>query len=182
MSVADPPAELIVKEFDEGDSEAVLPVPVNDTVCGEPLALSVIVRVPVRVPPEVGVKVTAIAQFAPAATLVPQVLVSAKSPVAAMDVRLKAPVPLLVSVTDCAVLVEPVFCEAKVRLVGASVTAGAVTTGAVPVPLRETDCGEPAALSIAIRVPRLVPTALGVNVTEIVQWAPAATLEPQVFV
>jgi hypothetical protein len=51
------------------------PVPVRLTVCGLPLALSVMVRVPLRTPVAVGVKVTLIVQLAPAPTLAPQVLV-----------------------------------------------------------------------------------------------------------
>ena len=50
-----------------------VPVPVSGTVCGDPLALSVMVKVPVRVPVAVGVKVTLMVQFAPAATVAPQV-------------------------------------------------------------------------------------------------------------
>ena len=71
------------------------------------MALSVIVRVPVRVPVAVGLKVTEMLQLAPAATLVPQVLVSAKSPEAAIEVIESDAWPELVSVTDWAVLVEP---------------------------------------------------------------------------
>jgi hypothetical protein len=51
------------------------PVPVRLTDCGLPLALSVMVRVPLRTPVVVGVKVTLIVQLAPAPTLAPQVLV-----------------------------------------------------------------------------------------------------------
>jgi hypothetical protein len=46
-------------------------------MCGLPLVLSVMVIAPVRVPVAVGVKVTLMVQFAPAATEVPQVLVCA---------------------------------------------------------------------------------------------------------
>ena len=106
-SVADPPAVLIVRELDDGASVTVEPVPVSDTVCGDPLALSVMVSVPVRDPPAVGVKVTEIVQFAPAAMLDPQFCVSAKSPEAAMDVTLSVAEPLLVSVTVCAALAVP---------------------------------------------------------------------------
>ena len=74
-------------------------MPDNEAVCGEPLALSVTVNVPVRVPLAVGVNVTEMEHFAPAATLDPQVLVSAKSPEATMDVTLSAACPELVSVT-----------------------------------------------------------------------------------
>lgn len=54
---------------------AGIPAPVNRTTWGLSGALSVTVSVPVRVPVAVGVKVTEIVQLAPAATLVPQVLV-----------------------------------------------------------------------------------------------------------
>ena len=95
--------------------------------------MSVIVTVPVRAPAAVGVKVTEIVQFAPAATLAPQVLVCEKSPDAAIEVMVRAAVPELVSVTVCAALVVPSVSEAKVRLAGESVTVGAVTVGVVTV-------------------------------------------------
>jgi hypothetical protein len=72
----------------DGLSEAcgtgVAPVPLKEAVCEELESLSVTVNVPLRVPVAVGVKVTAIAQLAPAATEEPQLLVWAKSPVAAI--------------------------------------------------------------------------------------------------
>src|SRR5207237_3765909 len=82
-----------------------VPVPVRLTDCGLPAALSVMVIAPVRVPVAVGVKVTLMAQLAPAATDVPQVLVCTKSPLATMLVTLSAAVPVLVSVTVCTALV-----------------------------------------------------------------------------
>lgn len=100
------------------------PVPLREIACGEPEALSVNVRVPVRAPLAVGVKVTETVHFAPAATLVPQVLVSAKSPEAAMEVIASAAVPELVKVTVCPALVEPTVCEAKLRLAGETLAAG----------------------------------------------------------
>ena len=59
------------------------PMPVKLTVCGLPLALSVTVKVPVRVPVVVGRKVTLIVHLAPAASELPQLLVWAKSPLSA---------------------------------------------------------------------------------------------------
>jgi len=57
----------------------------------------------VRVPVAVGVKVTLMVQVAPAATLAPQVFVSAKSPrfvpMSVMLVMLNVATPVLVSVT-----------------------------------------------------------------------------------
>jgi hypothetical protein len=124
FAVDEPPTELMVSPVELLETLTAESVPVSATVCGEPLALSVMVTAPVRAPPAVGVKVTEILQFAPAATLEPQVLDSAKSPDAAIEVMLKAARPELVSVTDCAELVEPVVCPANVRLVGVSVTPG----------------------------------------------------------
>jgi len=89
-----------------------VPVPLKPTVCGLPLALSVSVRLPDRVPLAVGVKVTSTTQLAPAATgvLVLQVVppaAMAKSPVAAMLVKVKDPVPVLVTVRGLTALVVP---------------------------------------------------------------------------
>ena len=58
----------------------LVPVPVTLAVCGLSLALSVTVRVALRVPVAVGLNVRLIVQLDPAATLEPQLLVCAKSP------------------------------------------------------------------------------------------------------
>ncbi len=158
------------------------PVPFRATVWGDPAALSVIVSVPARFPVAVGIKVTATVQVAPAATLVPQLLVWAKSPEAAIEVMASAAVPVLLTVTACAVLVVPVVWDAKVRLVGESVTAGAGVPELAPVPLRPTVCGDPVALSVIVNVPPRVPVPVGENVTEIEHCALAATLVPQLLV
>lgn len=131
--MADPPADAIVSPVELEVTETVSPPPLSATVCGEPLALSVIASAPVRLPAAVGVKVTEMVQLALAVTLVPQVFVWAKSPDATIDVMTRAAVPELVSVTVCAALVIPSTCEAKVRLVGESVTAGAVAIEAITV-------------------------------------------------
>ena len=52
----------------------------------------------------------------------------------------------------------------------------------VPVPLRDTNWGLPAALSVTVSVPIRVPAVFGVKVTSIVQFAPDARLELQVSV
>jgi hypothetical protein len=80
-----------------------VPTPMSDTVCGLPLALSVMVIAAVRVPVPVGVKVTVMVQFAPAVKLDPQVFVSAKSavftPVTPILLIANGAVPLFESVT-----------------------------------------------------------------------------------
>jgi hypothetical protein len=158
---------------------AATPVPFSVTVCGEPLALSVIVSVPERPPAAVGVKVIEIVQAVPTATLAPQLLVSAKSPDAAIELSVSVAVPELESVTACAALVVPVVCDAKVRL---AEEMAAVGVAASPAPLNATICGELLALSVIVSVPVRLPAAVGVKVTEMVQPALAATLVPQLFV
>jgi len=86
------------------------PVPLRLKECGLPAALSVIVTAAVRVPAAVGLKVTLIVQLPLLpATELPQLLLCAKSPLFAPVtprlVMVKAPLPVLVSVTDCAALV-----------------------------------------------------------------------------
>jgi hypothetical protein len=76
-------------------------------VCSELDALSVTVRLPLRVPATDGVKVTEIVQLAPATTEDPQLLVSAKSPFAAIRATVNAPVPPLDKVTVWLLLAVP---------------------------------------------------------------------------
>jgi hypothetical protein len=161
-----------------------VPVPVSPTVCGLPAALSVMVNVPVRVPVAVGVNVTLIVQFAFAASIagsVPHVFVCAKSPDAAMELIVSAAFPVFVTVTVCAALCVFSNWLPKVRLVGASVTAGA---GIAPIPLSAMFCGLVLSPSVRTSVPGLDPAADGVNVTLTVQVlvAPKGMLLPHVLV
>jgi hypothetical protein len=163
-------------------------VPVSGTVCGLPVALSVMVKVPMRVPAAVGVNVTLIVQFAFAASIagvigqaVVPVLVSAKSPDAAMELIVRGPVPEFVSVTVCAALVVFSAWLPKVRVVGASVTAG---VGTAPIPLSAMFCGLVLSPSVRTSVAGRGPTADGLNVTLTVQVlvAPKGMLPPHVLV
>ena len=86
-----------------------MPVPERATVCGLPVALSVTVIVPGRLPTAVGVNVTLMEQLAPAAREAPQVLVWAYGALATMLVMFSAAVPELVNVTVCAALVVFTF-------------------------------------------------------------------------
>lgn len=103
--------------------DAATPEPVRLAVWGLPLALSVTVTLAVLVPDAVGLKVTLIAQVAPAATEPPQVLLWAKSPllvpVTAMLLMLSAALPVLDSVIAWAALVVPTFWFANVSEAGA---------------------------------------------------------------
>lgn len=74
------------------------PVPDRLTVCGEPAALSVTVSDPVVAPVQAGENVTAIVQVAPTAKEEPQLLVSEKPLLAAIEVIAKGAVPGFASV------------------------------------------------------------------------------------
>jgi hypothetical protein len=95
-----------------GESFAVVPIPLSVTFCGLPAALSVMLTAAVRVPLAVGLKVTLILQLAPAANVLPQVWVCAKSPalvpVIAMLLMVKLVVPVFLRVTVLAALVVPI--------------------------------------------------------------------------
>src|SRR5207302_5400425 len=97
-----------------------------------------------------------------------------------MLVTFSVPVPELVSVTFWVTLAVFTAWFPKPTLEGFKATAGAVTVA--PEPVRLTVCGLPEALSVIVIAPVLVPVAVGVNVTLIVQFAPAPTEVPQVFV
>jgi hypothetical protein len=93
-------------------------VPTSATVArlpGSPLGM---VRVPVVAPDPVGVNVTLTVQVESEERLDPQVLVSAKPPVAEMAPMLVAAVPPLSTVIDWPGLVEPAFWLANVRMSG----------------------------------------------------------------
>jgi hypothetical protein len=140
------------------------PVPVRATVCGLPGASSAMLIVPFLVPPAVGVKVTLMVQEPPTATGLTQLWFWAKSPLGVMLRMVSAPAPLLVSVTVFGALGTPTPRLPKVKLVGDKVTAGPK-----PLPVRVTLCGLPAALSVTVNVPDLVPDAVGAKVTLMVQ-------------
>ena len=95
----------------------VLPVPVRFAVWGLLLALSVTVRVPVRVPSWVGLNVTPIEQRPPAAREDPHGLVGAvvvaKSPLAVALVIVSGVLRLFVRVMVLTLLIVPIPCEPK---------------------------------------------------------------------
>src|SRR5579872_4637071 len=106
----------------------VVPLPLSATFCGLPGPPSANVRLAVRLPLFVGVKVTLTLQDALAARLPGQLLVWAKSPpfvpVRPMLLMLKADVPLLNSLIVCAALVVPTFWLPKLTFRGLIFTDG----------------------------------------------------------
>jgi hypothetical protein len=95
-----------VNEFDVNPNVAGnIPDPLKLIDCGLPVPEDVMDIAPVRVPTAVGVNVVVIVQVAFCASVVPQVVVRLKSPVAAaIEIPLIAPL-LAVSVTVCPALV-----------------------------------------------------------------------------
>ena len=163
MPVVEPPDGIVIITGE------LLPVPFNETSCGLPVALSAMTSVAVNSPVLLGVNVTPMVQFEPAAKVpvglqafVP--LASAKlplsSPVIENPVNVTGPVPVFVTVTFCAGLVELIVCEANVSDVGDTVT---VAGPFMPVPVNITVCGLPVALSVKVIVPVRVPAAVGLN-------------------
>jgi hypothetical protein len=112
------------------------------------------------------------------AKVAPQLFVWEKSPefvpVIVIPEIVRMPGPTLVMPTFLAPLFVPTFCDAKLRLVGLTLTM-------VPVPLRETLCGLLAALSTKFNVAVRVPAAWGVNRTLTVHVELAARVVPQPF-
>ena len=134
-----------------------------------------------RVPVAAGLKMTLMVQLAPAATLAPQLLVSAKSlafrPETAILLTVKVALPELVKVVSWAVLVVPRDWVPKARLLGEK-----VAVDFAPVPVSVTLCGLTEELYKRVTEAVRVPVAVGWKITLIVQLAPAATLDPQLFV
>lgn len=76
----------------------------------------------------------------------------------ASPAMLKVVLPTFVSVTFFAGLTLPLFMEPKFKLVGESFAV-------VPMPMRLTVCGAPAALSLTLRAAVRVPLPVGLNRT-----------------
>src|SRR5712692_8775510 len=96
----------------------------------------------------------------------------------AMLAMFRVAFPLLLMEMVSGGLDDPTSRLLKTRLPGDRVIAGAL----MPMPVRETVCGLPTALSEMVMAPVRVPVAVGLNVTKILQLDDAARLVPQLFV
>jgi hypothetical protein len=99
------------------------------------------------------------------------------APVMVMLVMVKAAVPVLLRVMAVPAVVVPSATTPKGTDVGEN-----VATGPVPVPVKVADWGLPEALSVMVTAALRAPVAVGLKVTLMVQFAPAATPVPQVLV
>jgi hypothetical protein len=121
-----------VRLVEKNDTEGRTPWPVNRIFCTLLGALSMKTTAALREPVFVGVKVTKMTQLACAARDEPQLLVCLKSlgssPPIAMDVKFSGISPVLVRVTDCAVLVIPTVWLPKFRREAENFAAAPSTT------------------------------------------------------
>jgi len=144
------------------------PVPERLTVWGLVIALSATSSTAARAPFAVGLNVTLTVHFAPAAKVAPQVVADwlkspAFVPVNVLPDIVRAVGRLFLIVTIFAVLVVPTVWAAKVRL------DGVTDTGAIPVPVKLTDCGLLFAPSVIVSAAVFAPGVTGANVTLILQ-------------
>lgn len=152
-------------------------MPFRLEVCGLPIALSATLNVPVLVPTAVGVKTTLMVQLESALRLLVHVVVETlKSPVVEMVMPVSVTACLLASVNTLAGLATPTSSEENVAVTGVSLAC------TPPVPERATVCGLLGELSVSVRVPVRVPSWVGVKVTLMMQFFPAASVLPQSFV
>jgi len=157
------------------------PVPVSPTVRGLLVALELTtVSVLAYAVTAVGVNVTLSLQVLPGATAAEQVprVTLANGVGALAEVMKSGLAPVLVTSTVFVVLVLSALPPKAMGPAGSE----NVVAGGTPAPLREIVRGLPAALSVMVIAPERVPKAVGVKVTLIVQFAPAARVAPQVVV
>jgi len=161
----------------EGASAATgATVPLNATVCGEPLTLSAIFNVAERAPVLLpGAKLTETVHEVPTATLVPQSLVWEKLeafvPVIDTPVRPTAIAPVFVMVTDCAAVAVKFSDEGVTEMDGrAFATATPVSVAVWMVP------ATPFELSVTVTAALRVPAVVGVKLTVMVQLLPAVSV------
>src|SRR5215213_3200526 len=161
--------------------------PETGTVWVVVLPLSVNTSEALLVPALVGLKPTFTVQVWPGSRTMPtptqSPLVtpnwSALTPLTATSVTVRLAVPLLMTVTGCPAALPFTAVRAKVTLPG-SIAA----TASVPLPLSGTSCVAPTtlpALSVYRRNADRRPTPAGLNVTSVVQLAPAAMSDGQLL-
>jgi len=152
-----------------------LPEPLSPTVCGLFRALSVSVRLAVRVPAAEGVNVMLIKQLAPGASAAVQVVEAMAKLVAFGPVMLKeklmsAPAPVLVTASVLGLAVVPILAFPKLMLGGLRLTMGAFTVCKTPDDVLVRKLPSPGYRAVSVLVPAL---------RKIIEQFPAAALPVQ---
>ena len=151
MPVDCPTVETVKVGEDGTTVKAATPTPVKETVCGDPVAFDVIVKLPVCVPAAVGENVTTMVQSSFWRTVVLQLFVWANWPDVVTDVTVSGALPTFITVSICWLDVEPIWTDPKSSLCEDNVTAGPVLTIASPV-IGKIVCAT-AAFELKVRVP-----------------------------
>ena len=132
------------------------------TVCGLPPPSSLNITEALRAPVAVGLKVTLTVQLSPAPKVLPQVVVSEKSPAFVPAIAISqmciVALPAFSSVIVMGALLVPTDWLLKLRLVGERLTP-------VPTPVRITAWGLPPALSLTLIEALRGPRPVGLKVT-----------------
>ena len=119
---------LIVCELEPGRlwlAKTSFPVPASLSVCGEPDASSLTVRVPIQIPAALGVNVTEIVHVRPAASVAPHVVDFANTVVlTAILLIVRSVFPVFVRVNTCGELFVDGNWSVKVKPDGVSVSCG----------------------------------------------------------
>jgi hypothetical protein len=165
-------------------ADKATPMPDKPALLLKPAALCAMVKLALRAPAVVGVKLTLTVQLPPAATVPPATQVPPLTVKSALAVdnapTLSAALPVLLSVTVCAVLVLPTFKLPKPKAAEMLATGAAA---AVAVPIKPTLPGLPAALWATVNVPLRAPAEpVGTMATLTTQLLPAATVPPALHV
>ena len=166
-----------------------VPVPVKVTVCGLPVALSVNVIAPVRVPVAVGLNVIWNTHGSASTPMLGHCakVAPAKSPDVTMLVNVTAVFPVLFTVTVCDELVVPTPSSPNCNNVGVIVIVAGLPVP-VPVNVIVVVCGDslPELVYVTVTVPVSAPVAVGAKVTFTEQFdpvpPPAVRVVGQVFV
>ena len=145
-----------------GGGEEV-PVPLRATTSGDVGAPLVTVKLPLKLPTAVGLKVTCKVRLcADSSKAVPVQPLTLNGPVVVTPLTVRELAPALVRVTSCALLVVPTCRLAKASEVGVTFSAVVAVTA---VPDRETWVGELGSLLVNDSTPLKVFCAVGVKVT-----------------
>jgi hypothetical protein len=181
-----PPKDRLVGEAVTEPDVPPVPSPLRATCCGLLDALSVKFSVAVRVPVAVGRNPTVAVQLAETPRLVPQVLLRmtkspASVPVNPMLLMLMVVLPVLVRVAAFPAPVLPMATLAHEIEVGETVAVPPVVA-VDPVPERATMNAVELEELLMVQDAVKLPVVAGLNETEAVQLADAASEEPQVVV
>ena len=142
-----------------------VPVPDSDTVCGLPVALSAIESVAACGPVVVGEKVTLIVVVVFGATVIGRVPAANENwfafvPLIEMAEICRSAVPVFVTTIGLATLLVP-----ETWLPKFSEVVDRLMPGTVPVPVKATECGLPAASSVIDSAADFAPGDVGANFT-----------------